>query len=351
MQCKYVAVFAAHSLPLPPQADAIQIYQGDPVSAILTKDYPTELLRVADRGAALGAVLLKSVFRSPDPRSFDEKLKQEVADSVAARRRTAGTAPYLVVVVTLDAEVSLQKSPEDLTEFSIYVDAIDKEVVRAKARPFVDDVVATTIVASESDPRFDRLSESTYLITPDDRVLYSLAFSAEGALVSIRAITQDLERKVSKYMLASRAGGGSDLSSVFGLLRAAVDGGAEPLRSFVAAWSALEIFTNKLFKMYERIWFDLLVRDRPSAEIAHLSRIREVMKGKHSLTDKFTVIAFVLDTEGAVTDIPVFNELKNVRDRLLHRGAQETGNLPAPQVVSLIRRYLRLHLERVASAL
>jgi hypothetical protein len=75
------------------------------------------------------------------------------------------------------------------------------------------------------------------------------------------------------------------------------------------------------------------------------------MKGKHSLTDKFTVIAFVLDTEGAVTDIPVFNELKNVRDRLLHRGAQETGNLPAPQVVSLIRRYLRLHLERVASAL
>jgi len=297
------------------------------------------------------ARLSKSVFRSPDPRSFDEKLAREVADLVAARRRTVGSAPYFVVTVTLDAEVSLQKPHEDLTDFSIYIDAIDKEAVRAKARPLVDRVVAATIIASESDPRFDRLSESIYLITPDDRVLYSLTFSAEGASLLVRAPTREMESLVGRYMLASATESGSDLSSVFGLLRAAVDGSAEPLRAFVAAWSALEIFTNKLFKSYEQIWFDQLVRDRTTAEVAHLLRIRDVMRGKHSLTDRFTVIAVVLNAESAATDIPVFNELKRARDALLHRRAQEKGNLPAPRVLSLTHKYLRLHLERVASAL
>jgi hypothetical protein len=348
MQCDYVAVFAAHAIGLPQDASMVRIYEGDRVSAVLTSD-PTEVLRVADRGAVLGTLLLKGVFGSPDQRSFDEKLQQEIAAAAAVRQRAAGSAPYLVVMVTLEVDVSLRGPHKDLPDFALYFDAVDKDVVRAQARPQADRVLAAVIVASENDPRFDRLSESIYLTTPEGRVVYSVTASAGAATLLVRAFPKDLANLVNRYMSVSRGGSGPDLASVYGLLRAAVDGRTEPLRAFVAAWSALEIFINKVFGTYDQIWFDLLTQDRTATEIAHLLRIRDVMKDKHRLTDKFTVIAVVLDSQGASTDIPVFEELKKARDELFHGGVREEASLPAQHVLLLTRKYLRFHVERTAS--
>ena len=73
-----------------------------------------------------------------------------------------------------------------------------------------------------------------------------------------------------------------------------MDGQTEPLRAFVAAWSALEIFTNKVFKAYEEIWFVGLSKGKVGTETKHIERIRAVMKEKYRLLDKFTIVAVVL---------------------------------------------------------
>jgi hypothetical protein len=348
MQCNYVAVFAVHAVAVPQEAGTLQVYEDDGVLAVLTND-PTELLRDASRGAVLGTLLLKGVFGSPDPRDFHEKLQQEMAAAAEARQRAAGSAPYLVVRVTLEAEVSLRDPHKDLPDFSLYFDAIDKDAIRAQARPEADRVLAAVIVASDSDPRFDRLLESIYLIAPNGHVVYSLTASFGAAALLVRAFPKDLADLVKRYLSVSRRAGGVDLTSVYGLLRAAVDGRTEPLRAFVAAWSALEIFVNKVFGLYDRIWFDRLTAGHTAVETAPFSGLRDVMKGKHRLTDKFTVIAIVLDSAAAITDIAAFDELKRARDKLFHGGVPEDTHLPADRVLSLTRKYLRLHVERLAS--
>jgi hypothetical protein len=346
MECRYVAVFAAHAMALPSEVSALPIYQSDNVSAVLTDD-PTDLLRDAERGAVLGTLLLKGVFGSPDPRSFDEKLREEMAASADARRRAAGSAPFLVVMVTLDTEVSLRDPHKDVTGFALYFDATDKDAIRAKARPQADRILAAVIVAFDGDPRFDRLLESIYLIAPDQRVLYSLTATVGAAAILVRAFPADLADLVSRYLAVSRKAGGVDLTTVYSLLRTAIDGRTEPLRAFVAGWSALEIFVNKVFSLYDQVWFERLAESRTAAEIDVLSRMRSV--SRHRLTDKFTAMAVVLDSDNAVADTTAFDKLKGERDKLFHSGAHEEAGLPAERAISLTRKYLRLHVERLAS--
>jgi hypothetical protein len=79
MKCHYIAVFVAHAISLPPETDVIDVYNDvtGGISAVLTND-PNNLLQNADRGLALGAVLLTGLFGSPNTRNLDAKLEQGV---------------------------------------------------------------------------------------------------------------------------------------------------------------------------------------------------------------------------------------------------------------------------------
>jgi hypothetical protein len=60
-----------------------------------------------------------------------------------------------------------------------------------------------------------------------------------------------------------------------------------------------------------------------SAATPFIKRLREVMKGKYNVRDKFIVIASVLDAHDADTEIELFKKLKDTRDRV-HRQRRDT---------------------------
>jgi hypothetical protein len=346
MLCRYFAVFVAHSINLPSDDESLKVYEdaAQRSSAVLIRD-PSKLLEHADRGMALGNVLLSGLFGSPDSREVEIKLSEQVTDIANTRFNTAGGAPFLVITIDLDVQPNFREPRNDQPQYSVCFDAIDKDAVRAVARPIADRILGALVIASEADSRFDRLKESMYLVGDDGRITYSLTATFGAASLLVRRLSADLPERVAKYLLPV----GSkrlDLSTVYSLLRSAVDGRTEPLRAFVAAWSALEIFTNKVFKTYEEIWFIGLSRGRVGAETKHLERIREVMKEKYRLLDKFTVVTVVLAPDDSDGDISEFADLKNARDALFHAGASDESQLPANRALTLARKYIRLHVER-----
>jgi len=70
-----------------------------------------------------------------------------------------------------------------------------------------------------------------------------------------------------------------------------------------------------------------------------------VMSDKYRLSDKFLVIASVLDSASAVDDGREFSRLKKIRDGLLHALDTPSSPLSTHAVQKLLFKYLKLHLD------
>ena len=142
------------------------------------------------------------------------------------------------------------------------------------------------------------------------------------------------------------------MCKVANLLIQSLETGTDELRSFIAAWAALEIFVNSQFKgEYDRKWQDMLASDTPASSQIFFERLMNVMKGKYSLFDKFVVVASLLDEHSAENDIVEFKRLKGIRDNFFHgeeAQGEEGAVLPVEQVQNMLRKYLTLHLECTA---
>jgi len=346
MRCQYIATYIAREIALPAESTPVRLYadSGEGIEATLTAD-PSELLKAADRGAAIINLMLRGVFGSPDPRDVEVKLAERMESIAEDRSKAAAGAPFLIVQVTLNVEPDFSGAHADQPDYSVYWDAIDKDRIRATARRSAEEVVAAAIVASTGHLRYDRVGESIYLVGDDERVVYSISARMNAPSLTVRSFASELPTLMRTYVPALRRNAQSDLGTVLVLLRASVDGQTEHLRAFISAWSALEIFTNKVFKEYETLWFQELAKGiAPRQQL--VARVRDVMQGKYRLRDEFAVISSLLAPADADADIGEFVGLKKRRDELSHGGILDEADLPVHRTIALVRKYLRLHLGR-----
>ncbi|MFY9527742.1 MAG: hypothetical protein WAR24_02425 [Candidatus Acidiferrales bacterium] len=131
------------------------------------------------------------------------------------------------------------------------------------------------------------------------------------------------------------------------MIRSSFETQDDPLRSFLAAWSVFEIFVNKAFVAYEASFFDsMLGEGHPDVQRKYLERIRQVMKDKYRLVDRFAAISFQLSPATSDEDVKRVLRTKKVRDDLFHGDAVDEANLPVMAIRDLASKYLRLHVER-----
>jgi len=69
---------------------------------------------------------------------------------------------------------------------------------------------------------------------------------------------------------------------------------------------------------------------------------------KYNPVDKFSVIASLLGSESSDEHIQQFKRIKEIRDRLVHRGAYEEASLPNLELRELLIGYLRRHLDYIS---
>lgn len=139
------------------------------------------------------------------------------------------------------------------------------------------------------------------------------------------------------------------LQNVPRLLAQSLDERNDALRSFVAAWTGLEVLVAVTFSTYEAAFMGSFMQVLPAAAGPAAERTREVMATRYRVLDRFVIMASSLDLEGCGPDIKQFETVKKQRDRFVHTMSGEPADLPTGAVQSLLRKYLRLHLE-VSSA-
>ena len=179
-------------------------------------------------------------------------------------------------------------------------------------------------VAFESDvpSRFAALSEGTYLMDEAGKIIYSINFAFSfDATMSTSLLADGLKRITARYTMLQQA---NDIESVLRLFSQMADFGTDRLKAFLSGWAALEILISKSFKTYEQDFLSPLANaGQPMLRERFLGRIKDVMKDKYRLADKFVAVAAVLfptvaDAE-LQKDCDNFNRLKKLRELNLSR--------------------------------
>ena len=321
---------------------------NDPrIEAHVTTD-PEPYFRHIDQSAAIGALFLKGLFAENKKGSIQERIAAEIEVIKNGRKERTSAGVFLVLESIKNIPTPDFKIRRDTSEFAVCFDAVDKDEIRESFRPTLDALlVALTLnLPSNADQLVEKTGEVIYLVDPaKETPVYSYTAKFGPARLSLAAqMTEDMITNAAK--LVPTITGDKSIARTVSLLISSLNRGTDGLQTFVAAWTALEIFVNATFKArYEAEWFGIMKTGAPAAALPVFERLKNVMSDKYRLSDKFLIIASVLDDVGAPADAIKFGELKEIRDKLLH--ALETPqNLPTDAVQSMLVKYLKLHCTR-----
>ena len=101
---------------------------------------------------------------------------------------------------------------------------------------------------------------------------------------------------------------------------------------------------SKTFADYESRMFKQLAEAENSGGREYLGRIREVMKDKYRLADKFEIICCQLCPSDADADLNDFRKAKKIRDEMAHGEEVADAAFPVAVVQGLLKKYLKMHM-------
>jgi hypothetical protein len=347
MKLQYMAVYRLHGISgLCGDVETLELGRSaDHVLKLTTN--PEPFCFHIDRSAAIGTCLLTGLFAPEGKGTPEERLAALIGSISSDRQKKHGSGVFLICEGTGDIPSPDFNIRRDMGGFGICFDAFDKKAVCALFRPAVrSGLAAITLVLSEdADGRIDKVGDVSCLVEPGtEKPIYSFSFAMGLAKLSVaKPISADAIHRVRE--LLERLPRDGPLAKVVNLLIESQETTTNDLRAFIAAWSALEIFVAALFKAtYCERWFSVMVKSAPASARSYFDRLKVVMSDKHRLTDKFLIIASVLNEGAAEQDTATFKHLKKVRDGLFHASEGARFHYPAEAVQKLVRKYLELHL-------
>jgi hypothetical protein len=187
-----------------------------------------------------------------------------------------------------------------------------------------------------------------YFIDDAGKTAYSIDIEVSGSVTVSTGLKPGVVEYVEKY--AKVLGRHPELVNPARLLSRSLSDESDRLLSFLSIWSGLEIFISKVFRSYEAAMFPKDEKKTSNAVPEPVvNRIREVMKDKYRIADKFSVVSSLVAPYDFEVDLAKFKTIKDVRDKLMHGGELELKTLPIQDTQVLLRKYLRFHIERIVA--
>lgn len=340
----YTAVYAVRGIVMGPEQPAATILtlERDGIQAVLAP-VPDDYCLDIDRGAAFAQMLLQGGLRKADPTVVLQEVEELIVEQRAERLKKHH-APFLVVSVKSEIEdPGPPKFPIELGQFLVALEWIDKHAIRTSAEQKAADVITALTVGVEKLIGV-RLVTSGVVFDSDGGVAYSIGMEFNAAGYVSRAVTPETLAAIHDWY----AGLNTEIASskITRLLAASLSVDSDNLRRFIAAWTALEITTHKLFSVYEtRLFTSLANEETPAPQRLFVGRVRDVMKSKYRLGDKFALISAQLAASDADGDIRLFRQVKKQRDDLYHGEPVVEASLKTEMARDLTAKYLRLFLK------
>ena len=348
MRYTYLASWSViGGISLPNDSLLIELYSTKNCRFVLTRD-PDNLLANIDRGYAFRRLMLKGLAGQRGTAEFPVALEAEIDEIKAKRKKEIGSRAVLIVEAHGEVNVTINKPVRDCEGFVVTFDAVDNQVVRLDHQSEIEAMKLAVAFESKVPSKFAMLSEGTYLTDDAGRIIYSVNVSSSGEVsVSTNLSAEGAARISARYTMLQQA---NDVDSVQRLFSQMADYETDRLKAFLSGWAALEILIAKAFKAYEQVFLSPLTNaGQPTLRERFLSRIKDVMKDKYRLTDKFVAVAAVIfpavpDAE-VQEDCKKFRRLKYLRDDIFHGEDFSEKDLPVDELATLLRKYVLAHIE------
>lgn len=344
MDCKFISVFRLLGISRLPNDSKVELIKlSDPhLSAYLTAE-PDEACLHFDRWTAIGCLVGRGIR---DNVEFLEQTAKLTEENKKARQKKFKKGVFLVIEGNDTIDKPKLKRVRKLDKFAFSLNGFDTKAVFDRFTDPARRLLIATIlgISSGKDEKFENVGEIGYLLdTENNNPIYIYRIS--GGAISA-SLAETLKHQTIDFVQSYGESICHDdrLNKTIELYTQSLDEATDDLRSFILAWSALEIFVNTQFKdHYDREWIGVLEADKPELSKLFFDRIKSVMKDKYRIVDKFVAMAAILDDDLALDDVETFRRLKDVRDNIAHGGLSET--LPVSETQALLRKYLALHIE------
>ena len=327
------------------------LYQDDArgITVLLTNDINRHCLKL-DTGLACASLLLRVMFGGEKLQDLPIAIDAEVTKIQEERASKKKTGTHAVIIVKGNAELNInQKLHRETDQFRICFDAIDKESLQKLHKDKIHSIVSSLSMSTIPEYHAERETSGIYFIDEKDKPLYSFTMQGGRArVITSRPINDVEENEIAKIIGLSV--NNQQLKTPFRLFTQSLEFTQDELRSFISAWTALEIFTNKVFSSYEEKFIGNIADDHGTHGVNQfLTRIKDVMKDKYRLSDKFALIASFLSDE-IEKDMELFKSMKNLRDDISHGKEFNEEALPVENARKLVAKYLKSHMLSSVSA-
>lgn len=347
MHYKFIAAYKLTGLTIPSDGEeqVLAEYPSIGGKAILTYNIDDHLFEL-DRASAVGFLMLKGLIGQAVEDDLEDRLTNELTDLRKRRKKDFREGAFVIFEATGEVESFKLRTEREFPDFVIAIDGASKKPIRSRYQPQINGVLTSFALGSDKVCGVKKVTDGVIFINKEDKPVYSYTFESSGKLIvstGLEEETLDFVRNHAKFL-----GKHQDLIDSARLLAKSLDEDNDELLSFLSVWSGLEIFVSKTFKAYEDLAFTKLSGDEePAVPSKFLQRIKTVMKDKYRLSDKFSVLSFELSPNFAEEDIEKFDQIKNLRDKLMHGQDVAISSLPTENARVLLRKYLKLHMERI----
>lgn len=345
MRYRYVSIFRVSGINLPHGKSEVVVVNNSSMGTKIVLQSDIDLCCfILDRHAAIGTMMLQSFFFGKVAVSFEDGIDKEIKRIRDERKRRFGAGPFVVFEFSGQVDAHRSKPFRDLGEFVVSYDLVDGNQIRNQFKKEIDKLLMSFFLVVERDYEVKKVTDGIYLLDESGKVWHSFTFSTSAKAVVSRAFDDKLLCNLSAYSDALDKT--VDLENVYRLLVQSSDKDTDNLQSFLFGWTALEVFVNKTFKEYEQRFFKAyIVSEVPSCAQQFFNRLREVMKDKYRLRDKFMVISACLSDQRE-KDLEEFVSAQKVKNNLSHGVRIDESNLPTKGIILLLRKYLQQHLAR-----
>lgn len=321
------------------------VYQDDTngITVLLTNDINRHCFKI-DTGLACASLLLRGMFGGEKLQELPIAIDTEVTKIQEERVSKKKTGAYAVIIIKGNEKLTInQKLHRETDQFRICFDAIDKDSIKNQHKEKIHSIVSSLSMTTSPEYHAEREYSGIYFIDENDKPLYSFTMQGGRARI-ILSKPIDLEKENEITKIIGLSNNNQQFKTPFRLFTQSLETTQDKLRSFISAWSALEIFTNKVFSIYEEKFIANIANDHGSHGVNQfLIRIKDVMKDKYRLTDKFSLVASFLSNE-IESDIESFKNMKKLRDDISHGKEFNEENLPVEDARKLAAKYLKSHM-------
>jgi len=345
MNYKYTVVYRLEGISNRNLDEGKTVYQNEGlgITVILTNDVNRHCLSI-DRGLACASLLLRGMFGDEKMQELPTAIDSEITKIQEERLSKNKSGAYAVIIISGHAELDIKDNlHRETDQFRITFDAIDKDSIRNQHKERIHAIVTSLAISTSPEYHAERIASGIYFLDANDKPLYTYTLQGGRArIILAKPVDLEKETEISKVIGLSNAN--MQLKTPFRLLTQSLETTQDNLRAFISAWSALEILTNKVFPVYEEKFIAGIVDDHNSHGVNNfLERIKDVMKDKYRLADKFSLVASFLSSE-ITEDIQLFKSMKKVRDTISHGEEFDEEALPVEDARKLASKYLKNHM-------